>query len=125
MKSKADAPQIGVSVRGSKSGKPIMVALDLLGRRNTLRILWELHEAQPLTFRALLEAAETNPSLLNTRLRELRETGLVAHLGEGYELTAQGLALLVALQPLVQWAKDWGEGTAIQPEDNATSTATE
>jgi DNA-binding HxlR family transcriptional regulator len=32
------------SVRGSKSGRPIMALLDLLGRRWTLRILWELRE---------------------------------------------------------------------------------
>ncbi len=34
-----------------------------------LRVLWELSKAQaPLTFRALQEAAETNPSVLNARL---------------------------------------------------------
>ena len=60
-----------------------MVALDLLGRRSTLRILWELREGQPLTFRALQDAAQTNPSLLNTRLRELRENGLLATRKEG------------------------------------------
>ena len=35
-------------VRGSTTGRPIMVLLDLLGRRWTLRILWELRE-QTLT----------------------------------------------------------------------------
>ena len=40
------------SVRGSKSGRAIMALLDLLGRRWTLRILWELRE-QALTSRAL------------------------------------------------------------------------
>lgn len=84
-----------------------MVALDLLGRRSALRILWELREGRPLTFRALQEAAQTNPSLLNTRLRELREAGLLAHEGEGYELTPSGRSLLVALKPLAQWASDW------------------
>ena len=84
-----------------------MVALDLLGRRSALRILWELREGRPLTFRALQEAAQTNPSLLNTRLRELREAGLLAHEGEGYELTPSGRSLLVALKPLAQWARDW------------------
>ena len=46
-----------------------MVVLDLLGRRMALRILWELSRApEPLTFRALQTAAETNPSVLNSRL---------------------------------------------------------
>jgi DNA-binding HxlR family transcriptional regulator len=55
-----------------------MVVLDLLGRRTTLRILWELQSGS-LTFRALLDACETNTRLLNIRLGELREVGLVDH----------------------------------------------
>ena len=42
-------------VRGSRSGRPIMALLDLLGRRWSLRILWELRE-QALTSRALRNA---------------------------------------------------------------------
>ena len=45
------------SVRGSASGRPIMALLDLLGRRWSLRILWELREA-PLTSRALRAACD-------------------------------------------------------------------
>ncbi len=84
-----------------------MVALDLLGRRGSLRILWELRGGGAFTFRALQHAAQTNPSLLNTRLRELRDTGLVEHVGEGYQLTASGNDLLAALQPLSAWAQRW------------------
>jgi DNA-binding HxlR family transcriptional regulator len=83
-----------------------MAALDLLGRRATLRILWELR-GPPLTFRALQEAADTNPSLLNTRIKELRESGLVNHEGQGYCLTPAGQALLKALRPLLEWADTW------------------
>jgi DNA-binding HxlR family transcriptional regulator len=83
-----------------------MVALDLLGRRSTLRILWELR-ADALTFRRLQEASETNSSLLNTRLAELRELGLVAHDGSGYALSAEGRRLLAALTPLTEWARRW------------------
>ena len=81
-----------------------MVALDLLGRRGALRILWELR-GEPLTFRVLQAAAETNPSLLNTRLKELREAGLIDHEGEGYLLTDSGRELHAALAPLADWAK--------------------
>lgn len=102
-----NTPRVGRPVRGSKTGRPIMVALDLLGRRGCLRILWELRDGQPLTFRALQDAAQTNPSVLNTRLKELREAGLVQHLGEGYQLTAGGSELLAALQPLSAWAQRW------------------
>ena len=99
-------------MRGSKTGRPSMAALDLLGRRGSLRILWELREGMPLTFRVLQDAAQTNPSLLNTRLKELREAGLVEHLGEGYQLSTGGSELLAALQPLSAWAQRWASRRA-------------
>ena len=100
-------PRVGRPVRGSRTGRPIMVALDLLGRRGAMRVLWELRGGEPLTFRALQDAAATNPALLNTRLKELRDAGLVDHDG-GYRLTADGRTLLRALQPLWAWAEAWG-----------------
>jgi DNA-binding HxlR family transcriptional regulator len=114
MKSKAPVPAVGRPVRGSRSGRAIMVALDLLGRRNALRVLWELRET-PLTFRALQEAAATNPALLNTRLKELRAAELVEHLGDGYGLTTAGRSLLVALHPLAEWASAWGAAALKRP----------
>ena len=95
-------------VRGSATGRPIMALLDLLGRRMALRILWELSAAR-LTFRALQQAAETNPSVLNARLRELREAGIVEHGPEGYRLTPPGETLLQQLLPLHLWADEWAQ----------------
>lgn len=108
MKSKARGPRVGSPVRGSRTGRPIMAALDLLGRRGALRILWELRDGRPMTFRILQKAAGTNPSLLNTRLSELRGARLVDHQGEGYLLTALGQDLLSALRPFADWAGRWG-----------------
>lgn len=85
-----------------------MVALDLLGRRTALRILWELRDGS-LTFRALQDRCETNSSLLNTRLKELRESRLVDHDEDGYGLTAAGAKLTRALQPLSRWAEEWAD----------------
>ncbi len=99
-------PRPGTPVRGSHTGRPIMALLDLLGRRGALRILWELR-AGPLSFRALQDAADQNPSTLNARLKELREAGIVALGGEGYELTTEGAALLAHLGPLNGWAEKW------------------
>jgi DNA-binding HxlR family transcriptional regulator len=96
-------------VRGSATGRPIMALLDLLGRRMTLRILWELRERRRLTFRALQEAADTNPSVLNARLKELREARLVEHGPEGYALTPHGQTLLEKFLPLHVWADDWAQ----------------
>jgi DNA-binding HxlR family transcriptional regulator len=89
-----------------------MALLDLLGRRMTLRILWELRDDRRLTFRALQEAAETNPSVLNVRLRELREAQLVAHEADGYGLTRQGKELLATFLPLHVWADTWAQHLA-------------
>ena len=100
--------QPGRRARGSRSGRPIMVLLDLLGRRMTLRILWELSQAcQPLTFRALQLAAETNPSVLNSRLRELRAARIVEHGAGGYQLSATGDSLVGLILPLHAWAERW------------------
>jgi DNA-binding HxlR family transcriptional regulator len=95
-------------VRGSATGRPIMALLDLLGRRMTGRVLWELRDAS-LTFRALQQAAETNPSVLNVRLKELREARIVEHGPEGYALTPHGRKLLELLLPLHLWAEDWAK----------------
>jgi DNA-binding HxlR family transcriptional regulator len=106
MKSKAPTPKVGRKVRGSTTGRPIMVLFDLLGRRGAQRILWELR-GDALKFRALQDAAQTNPSVLNTRLRELRDVALVEHDAGGYRLTDSGRMLLAAMQPLYEWAQHW------------------
>ena len=100
-------PKPGSSVRGSQSGRPIMAALDLLGRRWSLRVLWELREGS-LSFRGLRECCDSmSPSVLNVRLGELREAGIVELGDSGYGLTGLGKRLLNALAPLSEWAHDW------------------
>lgn len=105
----------GRKARGSKTGKPIMALLDLLGRRMTLRVLWELRDGT-LTFRALQTAAATNPSVLNTRLAELRQAELVVHDGEGYALTRLGRELLAVFLPLHVWADRWAEKVRVEDQ---------
>jgi DNA-binding HxlR family transcriptional regulator len=101
-------PKPGAPARGSRTGRPVMVLLDLMGRRMALRVLWELRQAQtPLTFRALQQAAQTNPALLNTRLRELRAVALVSHDDGGYALTGEGRELTALLMPVAVWAERW------------------
>jgi DNA-binding HxlR family transcriptional regulator len=100
-------PKPGKPVRGSKSGRAGMALFDLLGRRWTLRVIWELRENRRLNFRELIAACEIAPSVLNTRLAELRETKIVEHGQDGYALTAQGAGLLDLLMPLHDWAEGW------------------
>jgi DNA-binding HxlR family transcriptional regulator len=86
-----------------------MALLDLLGRRWALRVLWELRD-EALTFRAIQErCGGLSPSVLNLRLRELRDAGIVtSEAGGGYALTADGRDLLTAFAPLYDWAEKWG-----------------
>src|SRR5579864_9354429 len=96
-------------VRGSRTGRPIMVLLDLLGRRWTLRIVWELRE-QPRRFREMQEAIGASPTIINTRLAELREARLVElDAGSGYRLTALGRELLQLFLPLHMWSEKWAK----------------
>ncbi|HEV2549074.1 MAG TPA: winged helix-turn-helix transcriptional regulator [Stellaceae bacterium] len=90
-----------------------MALLDLLGRRMALRVLWELSRAEePLTFRALQAAAETNPSVLNRRLKELRTARLVDHDDGGYRLSEAGQSLTPLILQLHAWADTWARSRA-------------
>src|ERR1700682_3886361 len=98
------------SVRGSRSGRPIMALLDLLGRRWSLRIIWELREAS-LTSRALRTACdEASPTVLQTRLSELREAGFVDLVaGDGYRLTELGKELQESCLAVHHFAERWSK----------------
>jgi len=88
-----------------------MAALDLLGRRWTLRILWELREGS-LGARALrARCDDMSSSVLYERLGELRTAGLIEQEGDGaYALTALGGELGDAIAPLQRWAERWSSG---------------
>jgi DNA-binding HxlR family transcriptional regulator len=85
-----------------------MALLDLLGRRWTLRILWELRE-NSLNSRALREACDdASPTVLQARLAELRQAGFVELVpASGYRLTDTGRELLGTLLPLHKFADRW------------------
>lgn len=101
-------PKPGEPVRGSRSGVPIMALLDLLGRRWAMGVLWNLSKGGPCTFRELQERCEAiSPTVLNWRLKELREVGLIEHSAEGYRTTSTGQELYALLVPLGAWAKKW------------------
>jgi DNA-binding HxlR family transcriptional regulator len=96
------------AVRGSTSGRPLMAALDLLGRRWTLRVLWELRDG-PLGARELRRRCDdVSPSVLYARLAELREARLVEQDPAGsYRLTRVGAKLRRAIEPLGGWSEEW------------------
>ena len=84
-------PVPGKPVRGSKTGVPIMALFDLLGRSWAMGIVWQLQDG-PFTFRDLQQRCESiSPSLLNSRIKELREADIVERTLEGYQLRKRGL----------------------------------
>lgn len=89
-----------------------MAALDLFGRRWSLRLLWELRDG-PVGARAMLERCEgLSSSVLYDRLRELTAARLVDKDIDGaYVLTELGRDLGAALAPLDDWARRWQAAT--------------
>lgn len=104
----ARLPGPGEPVRGSTTGRPLMAAMDLLGRRWALRILWELRD-EPLGARVLRSRCDgMSSSVLYQRLEELTHAGLVTRDAAGaYLLTDLGTALGPALGSLDAWARHW------------------
>ena len=101
------------TVRGSRTGRPIMVLLDLIGRRWTLRIIWELGDG-PLTSRALrARCDDISPTVLQARVNELRDAGIVGlEQPGGYFLTPLGLELGQVILKLYRFADRWAETLA-------------
>lgn len=94
-------------VRGSRSGVAIMAVFDLLGRKWNMRILWELNQT-PLSFRALQEKCDgMSPSVLNSRIKQLQQAKLLFSSEQGYRLTDLGQDLMLKLDPLRDWSKEW------------------
>ena len=102
-------PTPGKPVRGSKTGQPIMVIFDLLGRSWAMGIIWHLNNG-PNTFRKLQEYCENiSPTTLNKRIKELTMADLIQRTVDGYALTKQGQELYKLINPLGKWAKLWAK----------------
>jgi len=115
-RTEAQGPRPGQPARGTRTGRPLLVAFDLLGRRWALRVLWELRQ-DSIGFRSLQQHCEgMSSSVLRDRLAELTSAGLLETDSAGrYALTSHGRALLQALQPLSRWADEWGSATGARP----------
>jgi DNA-binding HxlR family transcriptional regulator len=95
--------------RESTTIRPLAELFEILGRRWSLRILWELRD-RSLSFNELRRAVGgMSQSVLVTRLTELFGAGLVADVATGYALTARGAALARELAYLEAWAGRAGD----------------
>jgi DNA-binding HxlR family transcriptional regulator len=93
-----------------------MALLDLLGRRWTLRVLWELRDG-PVKFRDLARRADAmSQSVLSKRLNELETACFVTSDEDGWRLSDDGSALLQLLAPLSRFATRWAK-LVNQPDD--------
>src|SRR3954468_21476883 len=93
--------------RESTTTRALGDLFDLIGRRWTLRILWELRD-RTLSFNDLRRAVGgMSQSVLVTRLTELFGAGLVADVDGGYRLTPDGESLARELAHLDTWAARW------------------
>jgi DNA-binding HxlR family transcriptional regulator len=102
-------PKPGKSVRGSKSGAPIMALFDLLGRRWAMGIIWQLSEG-PLPFLELQKRCQNiSPTILSGRTKDLCEALLVERTLDGYRLTEQGEELFRILSPFKEWSVGWAK----------------
>lgn len=102
-------PCPGKPVRGSKSGVPIMALFDILGKNWAMGIIWNLQEGSS-TFRELQKRCESiSPTILNTRIKELREADIVERTNDGYQLTTRGKELMELLRPFGEWSRTWSK----------------
>src|SRR3954467_14139414 len=90
------------------STRPVESALDLLGRRWMLRLVWELRRST-LAFSALRERTGISPSVLSARLGELLDAGVLERdAGRRYRLSGRGRELARILYDLNRWAEQPG-----------------
>lgn len=92
----------------SKENAAVSQLLALLESRYALRVLWALRDGHAQTFRLLQDSVGgITPNTLNTRIKELREAGLMSHGTDGYIVTPSGADLLKRLSDLQAFAGKW------------------
>jgi DNA-binding HxlR family transcriptional regulator len=95
----------------TKENAAVSQLLALLEARYALRVLWALRDGHAQTFRLLQDSVGgITPNTLNTRIKELREAGIVSHGSDGYCLTLSGQDLLKRLSDLQAFAGKWQLG---------------
>ena len=88
--------------------RPIHQMLDLLGRRWSLRLLWELRR-DAVSFSELRKRTQISPSVLSARLAELSSAGIVEQeRSRRYRLTGRGRELARLLYEINRWAERAG-----------------
>jgi DNA-binding HxlR family transcriptional regulator len=104
----------------SKENAAIGQLLGLLESRYAIRVLWALRDGHAQTFRLLQDSVGgITPNTLNTRIKEMREAGLLGHGQDGYCVTPTGADLLKRLADLPAFAAKW---VALQNRKKASTS---
>ena len=97
----------------SKENAAVSQLLALLESRYAMRVLWALRDGHAQTFRLLQDSVGgITPNTLNTRIKQLREAGLLNHGSDGYIVTTSGADLLKRLNDVQAFATKWVAGQA-------------
>jgi DNA-binding HxlR family transcriptional regulator len=89
--------------------RPVETALDLLGRRWALRLVWELRRSA-LSFSDLRQRTGISPSVLSARIADLTNAGVLERDGvRRYRLSGRGRELARVLYELNRWAEQHHE----------------
>ena len=92
----------------TKEHAAISQLLSLLESRYAILVLWALKDGHPQTFRLLQDSVGgITPNTLNTRIKEMREAGLLSHGSDGYIVTTLGADLLKRMGDLSAFASKW------------------
>ncbi|GAB3203831.1 winged helix-turn-helix transcriptional regulator [Nocardia tengchongensis] len=96
--------------RADASTAPLLAAMDLLGQRWILRVIWEL-EPGALGFLELRRRmGNCSSSMLSVRLQRLVEAGVaIKRADKSYELTTAGEELGRALEAVWTWSERWAD----------------
>jgi DNA-binding HxlR family transcriptional regulator len=92
----------------TSTGRPIVLLMDLLGKRWAMRVIWELREPAE-SFRALqARCGDISSSVLWQRVNELKDAGFIdAEAERGLHLTDAGAEMIGAFMPLLDFAARW------------------
>ena len=97
----------------SKENAAVNQLFEKLECRYALRVLWALRDGHPQTFRLLQDSVGgITPNTLNTRIKELREAGMLDHGSDGYTVTPTGQDLLKRLSDVQAFATRWSAARA-------------
>ena len=92
----------------SKETAAVRQLLSLLESRYAMRVLWALRDGHAQTFRLLQDSVGgITPNTLNTRIKELRQAGLMGHGDDGYIVTSAGADLLRRMNEWPTFASRW------------------